>query len=136
MKRALALILALLLIGSAALASTAFTSMREIQHYLDTHCNANDGPYKPSVEITGIILDLHQVTGNHYDMILAIDEDNVWKPIGFEQPILTADFRLHVDPIPFEVGQEVTVAGELNLMYSSIMNPYVVVNTINGTTDY
>lgn len=130
MKKIIAVILALLMLSFPAFASGF--SMREAQNYIYSHSAADAGPAEPSVTVSGTIASITHVKTNHYDMLIEVDDNKAISSIYSEMPLLIAHFRLHIDMPPFAVGDYVTVTGNLNMLYSSHIIPYILVRNVNG----
>ena len=139
MKKLLSFFLAALLICSAAAASAqTFTTLSQLQRHLET-CSPSQSMNAGThyLEIEGTIESITWAgANNHYDMILLVDEDKAYKPIGASAPRLCVHFRLHKDQPPFQPGDVVTVFGTLNELYSSVMVPCILAKTINGSEDF
>ena len=89
------------------------------------------------VNLEGTISEIHWCgTGNHYEFTLLVDDPKAMIPLGAESPQLSVHFRLHKDTPPFQVGDEVEVYGSLNVMYSSVMVPQILLEYINGSDDF
>ena len=131
MKKILAIILSMLLLGCSAFA-VDFTNLLDVQNYVLTHTAHDMGPYPPVASIMGTIVSIDFVTGNHYTMTLEVNDDRARTALGYDLPMLTASFRLHVDNMPFEVGQQALVVGSINPMYSTPLIPNLLVTEING----
>ena len=139
MKKFTALFLAAILIFSMSTAgAVVLRSLRETQDFLMKFSpNTMDSYGEHMVLISGTIQEIRWCNANnHYEMTLAVDEENALVPIGSDTPQLTVHFRLHVDPMPFAVGDEVEVVGSLNSLYSSVMLPNITAETINGSEDF
>ena len=138
MRRFLSVLLALLILFTASVASAYdFTSLEKLQRYIYNHSTASMmGIMSISVLLRGTILSLTQVTGNHWEMRIASDDPDAHEPLGSETGEFIAHFRLHVDPCPVAVGDEVIISGSLNPLYSSYMIPYIITDTINGSDEY
>lgn len=139
MKKIFSVILIIImLLPIASAGSEQFTSLAKLQQYIENHSPAQLlGPQSHRVQISGTILDIRFANqSNHYDMTLQVDDPDARRPIGYDAPVLNVHFRLHVDPIPFQVGDLVEVSGSLNSLYSSVMIPYVLAETINGSDDF
>ena len=139
MKKFTALFLAAVLIFSMSTAgAVVLRSLRETQDFLMKFSpNTMDSYGEHTVTISGTIQEIHWCNANnHYEMTLAVDEEKALVPIGSDTPQLAVHFRLHVDPMPFAVGDEVEVVGTLNSLYSSVMIPQILAETINGSEDF
>ena len=131
MKKLLICMLALALIGSAAFATT-YTNLHDLQNYVFNTPASHSDPFGPEVRIRGIIKEINYLEGNHYEMVIEVNEDNAATAMGQDLPCLVASFRLHIDDMPFEVGQDAYVVGSVNLMYSSPLIPNIILKEING----
>lgn len=138
MKRFFLLLLAFSLLISSAASAASFSSVGQLQQFLLKYSPdqiSSTGPH--IVDIDGTISEIRWCgANNHYEMILRVEDDRAMAPIGSDVPLIVVHFRLHVDPMPFQVGEEVTVYGTLNDMYSSVMLPSVDAKFINGSDDY
>lgn len=140
MKRLQALALVVFILASSAATASAarFSSLSLLQKHLERHSPEAlmaSGPHH--VEMQGRILELHWCgENNHHQMTLQIDDPAAMAPIGAEGPQLIVHFRLHKDAPPFSVGDTVTVSGSLNALYSSVMVPWILAETINGSDDF
>lgn len=132
-RAALSAALALSLIpASAALAAM---SLAELQNYVYTHAPASATEVR--AEISGTIQEIHWAgASNHYEMTLAVDDEKAIPPMGSDKPQIAVHFRLHLDAVPFQVGDQITVSGTLNTMYSSMIIPYIHADKINGSEDF
>ena len=126
-----------ILVCSAASAQT-FVSLSQLQRHLETHSPSQSvatGPHRLNTKGT-----IESITwagdGNHYNMILLVDDAKAYKPIGSDSPRLCVHFRLHKDQPPFQAGDVVTVSGALNELYSSVMIPWILADTVNGSADF
>lgn len=136
MKKLLVLLICLALFTSTASAIT-LASVDQVQYFMRRHSPNYFLADPINLEIEGTIRDItHTGPNNHYDMTLVIDEPNATAPVGEDLPIIDVHFRLHVDPIPFQVGDTITVYGEVNPLYSSVMVPYLLARYINGSDDF
>lgn len=138
MKKLFALFLAVFLILSVSAAcARSFDSLRDLQDYLSTHAPDQLIVASDSFTAEGSILDIRWCgDGNHYEMTLAVSEDRALTPIGCDSPRITVHFRLHMDPMPFDVGDLISVSGSVNPLYSSVMIPWILADTINGSADF
>lgn len=131
MKRLLSLLLVLCLLPAAALAD--YFTLRGLQGDILRYVERIG---EPSVCLSGEILDVYHIATNHWEMKVAVDEEGAASPVGYDRPYFIAHFRLHVDSVPFSVGDYVEIRGSLNYMYSSPMIPLVLVDTVNGSDDF
>lgn len=136
MKKFVLLLLAVMMVAAAVPASgETFTTLRMLQDYIYKTSPRNAG--EPYAELEGTIESIEWAgANNHYNMTLLVDDPKALVPIGEETPRLTVHFRLHVDPIPFQVGDTITVFGSLNSFYSSVMVPYILAKFINGNDNF
>ena len=141
MKKVFAIILSLsILFAYAAFAAPilTFQSLRELQNYI--YNNSPDlvsSRGSPHVEMEGVISDIHwSGHQNQYFMTVQIQEEKAAKPFYSDSPEILIIFHLHVDPIPFNVGEEIYFSGVLNGMYSSPIIPCVNATTLNGSDDF
>lgn len=139
MKKILSILLVLtvaIAMASPAAAQT-FYSLDQVQHYLYYHSPMESVGEDPYVEIEGTISEIiYTGPNNHHSMTLLIDEEKASAPIWADSPQLTVHFRLHVDEVPWKVGDTVTVFGTLNTLYSSFMVPYILAKYVNGSDDF
>lgn len=138
MRRFLSVLLALMILFTVSTASAYdFVSLKKLQDYIYYHSTAEMmNIMSTTVMLRGTIQSVDQVTGNHWQMIIAVDEPDAAPPIWSDDPVFIAHFRLHVDPCPVAVGDEVTVSGSFNPLYSSFLVPSILVETINGSEDF
>ena len=139
MKRITALALSVVLVLSMATAgAVSLNSLHETQAYLMKYSpNTIDSDGKHTVSVSGTIQEIHWCNANnHYEMTLAVADEKALVPIGSDTPQLSVHFRLHVEPMPFVVGDEIAVVGSLNALYSSVMIPQILAETINGSEDF
>ncbi len=138
MKKFFLLFLAITLLFCSSAAATSFSSVGQLQQFLMKYSPdqiSSTGPH--IVDIDGTISEIRWCgANNHYEMILQMEDDRAMAPIGSDVPLIVVHFRLHVDPMPFQVGEEVSVYGTLNYMYSSVMLPSVDAKFINGNDDF
>ena len=137
--RSFALLLSIILISAAVPAdASSFASLSQLQQYLEKHSPDNmlaTGPHY--AELEGTIQEIHWCgANNHYEMTLQVEDPKALAPTGSDVPLLTVHFRLHLDSVPFKVGDIVTVFGTVNELYSSVMIPWVLAKTINGSEDF
>lgn len=140
MKRCfLAVLVLTLLVSASAPASAAYlSSLSQLQQYIENHSPADlaaTGPHY--VELDGRIVDLYPCgINNHYEMILQVDDPQATPPLGADSPQLVVHFRLHLDEPPFRIGDTITVFGSVNELYSSVIVPVILAETINGSDDF
>ena len=133
MKKLLVCVLALILIGCAALAE--ITNLHDLQDILYKTAPMDLMARSIRASIKGKIISIEYVTGNHYDMILEVDDPKAMRPLGSDTPLVIGHFRLHLDSIdeaPFAVGDEALIVGDLNSSYSTCLVPCILVDEING----
>lgn len=137
-KKFVSLFLALVIVlASSAASALTLCSVDQVQYFLRRHSPDYFVYDALDLEIEGTIRDITWCgANNHYNMTLVVNEPNASRPVWEDETILTVHFRLHVDPMPFQVGDTVKVFGEVNSLYSSVMVPYVVARYINGTDDF
>ena len=139
MKKIIALFLAAVMVFSVSTAGAlVFDNLRSVQDLLMKYSpNQIDSYGEHLLTTSGTIQEIHWCNANnHYQMTLAVDEEKALRPIGSDTAQLSVHFRLHVDPMPFEVGDTIDVTGSLNSLYSSVMVPYILAETINGSEDF
>lgn len=132
----LVLILSLLLTFPAS--AQTFSSLSQLQQYLlNVSPDQSMAAGTHYLEVEGVIKSIEWAgSSNHYDMILSISDPKALSPIESNAPLLRVHFRLHKDDAPFQEGESVTVFGSLNEMYSSVMVPFILAKTINGSEDF
>ena len=139
MKKLFSALLAIVLACSVSAAGAlTFSSLSTLQNFLEKHSPAQimaAGQHYVNIEGT---VESISWTGknNHYDFILLVDDSKAIPPIGSDSPQLRVHFRLHLDQPPFQVGDTVTVYGTLNELYSSVIVPFILAETINGSEDF
>lgn len=132
MKKLFLTFLALLLIGSTAQAD--FTNLHDVQAYIMNNAPRTISEYDRAT-VKGEILSIELVTGNHYNLILEVDDPNALSPMGYEKPIVVGHFRLHLDSVedlPFKVGDTALITGGINIAYSTYIVPMIMIDQING----
>ena len=65
-----------------------------------------------------------------------VEDPNARRPIESDVPQLAVHFRLHKDEPPFRQGDTVTVRGTINGYYSSVMVPWILMESVNGSDDF
>ena len=135
MKKFLALAVVLLLLVPAAASADQFPSLRRLQDFLLKYSpNQIDSTGPHYAELEGVVLDVRWTgSSNHWEITLQVDQPDAIKPLGSETGLVTVHFRLHQEEPPVAVGDEITIFGEVNSLYSSVMIPYIQARTINGT---
>lgn len=139
MKKIICILLALALLFSVVMSASAasFTTLAQLQQYIESHSPDQLLADTHYVELDGIVSEIHWCgKSNHYEMTLQITDPNALKPIGADSPLLAVHFRLHLSEPPFQTGDTVTVFGTLNPLYSSVVIPSILAKTINGTEDF
>ncbi len=140
MKRlsVLFLVFALLIAAAAPAAARTFTSLGELQQFIEKHSPADlaaTGEHYADLE--GTITGLSWCgTGNHWQLLLQVDDPRAIPPIGSDAPQLIVHFRLHKDSPPFQIGDAITVFGSVNSLYSSVAIPWILADYINGSDDF
>lgn len=138
MKKLFLTVLAAAVLLASSASAASFTSLGKLQHFLMNHSPDElmaSGAHSLTTE--GKILEIHWCgLNNHYAMTLLVEDPTAITPIGAEGPQLTVSFRLHLEAPPFNVGDTITVSGSLNELYSSVMIPWILADTINGTDDF
>lgn len=136
MKKRITVIFCLILVCCTATAyATTFFSLSQLQKYIFNHSPASMEEQR--VKLEGTISEIVWCgANNHYDMTLLVEDPDASVPVGEDTPRLTVHFRLHVDPIPFAVGDKITVDGTLNGLYSSYMVPCIIADYINGSDNF
>jgi hypothetical protein len=85
--------------------------------------------------IKGVIKSIECVGGNHYNATIQVDDPEADCPMGADAPYVIGHFRLHldsVDDLPFHVGDDALIVGELNSQYSTCLVPYIMIDEFNG----
>lgn len=139
MKKRLALFIIIILTCIASTAgAVVLRSLYEVQDYLMKFSpNSMDKFGEALVSVSGTVEEIRWCNANnHYEMTLAVDDEKAVVPLGCALPQIVVHFRLHVDPMPFSVGDHVDVVGSLNSLYSSVMFPNILAETINGSDDF
>ena len=138
MKRFLSVLLATALLISSSASAASFSSVSQLQQFIMKYSPdtiSSTGPHV--VDLEGTISSIYWCNANnHYEMILQMEDDRALVPVGSDLPQVVVHFRLHVDPMPFRVGDVVTVYGSLNSSYSSVMLPSIDAKFINGNDDF
>ena len=140
MKRlfVLLLVFALLITAAAPAAARTFTSLGELQQFIEKHSPADiaaTGEHYADLE--GTITELAWCgTGNHWQMLLQVEDPRAIPPVGSDAPQLIVHFRLHKDSPPFQVGDTITIFGSVNSLYSSVVLPWILADFINGSDDF
>ena len=132
MKKLLTLILALaLILPAAALAG----GLADAQKYIFNTAPAN--VMEREFTITGTLMELSYTRNSHLMMILMVDDEKAWDGVttSFDAPGCIAAFPYHheFENFPINIGDEVTITGSINSMYSTVMVPYFTIRTLNET---
>ena len=140
MKRLLSalLIFSLVISVSAPAAAQTFTSLCELQQFIEQYSPADRSASGPHyVELEGAVVEMHALgVNNHWQLTLQVDDPQAVPPLGADAPQLIVHFRLHLDEPPFQIGDTITVFGTVNELYSSVILPEILAKTINGTEDF
>ena len=140
MKRLLSalLIFSLVITVATPAAARTFTSLGELQQFIEKHSPADlaaSGPHY--IELEGAVVEMHALgVNNHWQLTLQVDDPQALTPLDADGPQLIVHFRLHLDEPPFRIGDTITVFGTVNELYSSVILPEVLAKTINGTEDF
>lgn len=138
MKKTIALIFIVVIILVSTASAEHFTTLSQLQRFIIAHSSDQieaSGPH--TVELSGSILDIYPYgIGNHYEMLIQVDDPQAVPAMRYSAPVLVVHFRLHMDPVPFQVGDHVTVRGALNSLYSSPIIPWILADLINGSPDF
>lgn len=139
MKKLFSVLLVLVLVCSVSAAGAlTVTSLSELQRIIE-HNSPGDllGPDPCTVQLSGTILDIEYARqSNHFNITLQVDDPKAYTPLGYDAPILNVHFRLHDVYMSFKVGDRIDVTGELNSLYSSVMIPWILAETINGSDEF
>ena len=139
-RRLFVLFLSLLLIccTAAPAAARTFSSLGELQQFIEKHSPADlaaSGPHY--AELEGTVVEMHALgVNNHWQLTLQVDDPRATPPLGADGPQLIVHFRLHLDEPPFRIGDTITVFGTVNELYSSVILPEILAKTINGSEDF
>lgn len=140
MKRlsVLFLVFALLIAAATPAAARTFTSLGELQRFIEKHSPADlAATGEHYADLDGTITELHWCgTGNHWQLFLQVDDPRAIPPIGSDAPQLIVHFRLHKDSPPFQTGDAITVFGSVNSLFSSVAIPWILADYINGSDDF
>lgn len=132
MKKLFVMLIMLVLVGSCALAD--FTNLHDLQRYIYNNSPRNITEYDRA-SIMGTIISIEFVTGNHYNLILEVDDPNATSPMWSDKPQVIGHFRLHldnIDDLPFKVGDTALIVGGINSLYSTSIVPMIMIDEING----
>lgn len=133
MKKLLICVLALALIGCTALGDTY--NLHDLQNVIYNNSPRDLLGETVHASIKGVIKSIEYVTGNRYNAIIEVDDPEAGCPIGADKPYVIGHFRLHlnsVDDLPFHVGDDALIVGELNSQYSTCLVPFILVDEFNG----
>lgn len=138
MKKSLAVLLIFFALVPSLAHAEHFTSLSSLQRFIMQHApDQVDGTLSHTVTLSGTIIDLYSYNkSNHYEMLLQVDDGKAVDSFRYGVPVLVVHFRLHVDPVPFHVGDVIEVKGTLNALYSSPIMPWVLADEINGSSDF
>lgn len=138
MKKTIAIIFVMIITLASIASAEHFSSLSQLQHFIMARSSDQieaSGPH--TVELSGSILDIYPYgIGNHYEMLIQVDDAKAVPAMRYSAPVLVVHFRLHVNPVPFQVGDHVTVRGDLNSLYSSPIIPWILADLINGSPDF
>lgn len=131
MKRALALILALLLFGSAALAS-GYETLHDVQFFIFTHPANIAGP---ETELSGVVVSTTRAKSKSlsdiYYIEVEVNEEECATPIDRNKPHFIAFFEVFSGKsLPVAIGDAVVIKGKINMEYSSVVCPYIMADSI------
>ena len=137
MKKLFLTVLAAAVLLTSTASAASFTSLGKLQHFLLSVTPDQLLLSAPSVELEGTVLEIiRHGSGNHWDLLLAVEDDNAIPPVGESGPRVLVHFRLHREAPPWQIGDVITVSGSLNAMYSSVIIPSILADLINGTDDF
>lgn len=127
MKKILSIILLVLIIFPSV---SYGDTLRDVQQYIFNTAPVSIRDYKYT--LTGEIKDIYHVKNYHWEMIVAVDEERAIKRFESEYPYFIAEFSVYEDEeMPFQIGDTVTVCGDINSIYSSFATPMINSYTIN-----
>ena len=135
---ALSLALGITPVLTPAARAMDFYSVKTLQQFLEnTSPAAVSATGAHHATVAGTVLEItHTGPNNHHDMLLEAVGQEGYSPQSYDNPVIHVHFRLHVDPCPFAVGDEIAVRGELNSLYSSVMIPWLLAEEINGSDEF
>lgn len=137
MKKLFLTVLAAAVLLTSTASAASFTSLGKLQHFLLGVTPDQLLLSAPSVELEGTVLEIiRHGSGNHWDLLLAVEDENAIPPVGESGPRVLVHFRLHRETPPWQIGDVITVSGSLNAMYSSVIIPSILADLINGTNDF
>ena len=128
-KTILALILAIVLSCSAS------ASAEPVSSYLDVQERLLSAAYKVpkfDVALSGTVSDIvHSYTFKDlYYIFVMVDPNDVSMWSTEDDNYFVADYYLKEDTMPFEVGDSITVEGQVVSIYSSPVCPYIHTSSI------
>ena len=130
-KFCLFLLAAAMLITPAA--ADRFTSYAEVQRILLAPAYKTGNQ---AVRLSGTVSEvLHSYTfKDMFYMFVLVDPDDVAMWSTEDDNFFVVQVTTDQDPFPFKLGETVTVEGKMTPLYSSPVCPYIIPETINGTT--
>jgi len=134
MKKLFVTVLLLMCLASTAIAAD-YTNLHDLQDVIYRHSPAELEANSVHATIKGTIISIENVTGNHYNMTIQVDDPKATPPLGSDMPLVVGHFRLHLpslDDSPFAVGGEALIVGELNSAYSTWIVPWLMIEEVNG----
>lgn len=134
MKKLIPLFLSLLLILPVVALAAEFNSLRDLQDYI--YKTSTMTMREVTVQISGTISEITFIKGNHYNMLIMVDEERAASPVGSDFPCFIAHIRFHDPYIKYKPGDAVEIVGKLNPLYSSHLIPFVLVDTVNGSDNF
>lgn len=130
MKKSVAFLLAASLAVSGAF-SAAADSYADVQRTLQNNAPLKI-PVSTVVELSGTIREVFAsyTFADEYYLLVAVDEDDVmlWGPE--DDNFFLAHYTAESDQLPFAPGDSITAKGKLASVYSSVVLPYIVADTI------
>ena len=122
---------------SAGASAGSISTLSALQRCLEAAAPDDLLLSSPSVSLSGTVLEIRYCgQSNHYEALLQVEDPEALKPIGREAPVLILHFRLHLEAVPFEVGDLISFSGSVNALYSSVIIPNILADTINGSADF
>lgn len=135
-KKFIAAAAAATLLASSAMAAD-LTSIEDIQQLLYYHAPVEFFGKTVTVELSGTILDLYQVNGSAWEMIVTDPTSDSWGATRYnDEPVFSVYFFIDTETPPFSVGDTVNVLGSLNFMTSSYEVPAILVNGFGSRIDH
>lgn len=130
MKKSIALLLATLILASFIFPASA-DSYADIQRTLQNNAPVKI-PVSTVVELSGTIKEIFNsyTFKDEYYLLVTVDEDDVmmWGPE--DDNFFLAHYTADGDQLPFAPGDSITARGKLASVYSSVVLPYIVADTI------